>query len=133
MDSALTYLTFNEVGITIAAIAAACGFIALVWNAIKAIKEWISSLRKPTDDHINSVEAQVEDHENRITHLEGCCDEVKGKLASDYQFQKEQADVNRLVLKSLKSLLQHAVDGNDTTKLEQREHDIDKFLLDHMK
>ena len=133
MESNLTYLTFNEVGITFAAIAAACAFIVLVWNCIKAIKEWITSLKQPTEEHIGDVEAKVEDHEQRIGHLEECCDEVKGKLASDWKFQEEQADVNRLVLKSLKSLLQHAVDGNDTAKLEQREQDIDKFLLDHMK
>ena len=133
METNLTYLTFNEVGITFAAIAAACAFIVLVWNCIKAIKEWITSLKQPTEEHIGDVETKVEDHEQRISHLEECCDEVKGKLASDWKFQKEQADVNRLVLKSLKSLLQHAIDGNDTAKLEQREHDIDKFLLDHMK
>ena len=133
MESNLTYLTFNEVGITFAAIAAACAFIVLVWNCIKAIKEWITSMRKPTDDHIGEVEAKVEDHETRIGHLEDCCTEVQDKLKNDFKFQEEQAEVNRMVLKSLKSLLQHAVDGNDTAKLEQREQEIDKFLLDHMK
>ena len=133
MESNLTYLTFNEVGITFAAIAAACAFIVLVWNCIKAIKEWITSLKKPTEDHIGDVEAKVDDHEERIGHLESCCNEVQGKLSSDYQFQKEQIEVNRLVLKTLKTLSQHAVDGNDTAKLEQREQEIDKFLLDHLK
>ena len=133
MESNLTYLTFNEVGITFAAIAAACAFIVLVWNCIKAIKEWITSMRKPTDEHIGEVEAKVEDHEERIGHLEDCCNEVQDKLKNDFKFQEEQAEVNRMVLKSLKSLLQHAVDGNDTKKLEQREQEIDKFLLDHMK
>lgn len=126
METTVSYLTFDEVGITIAVIAVALAFIVLTWNAVKAIHDWRTLAKKPTAD-------RIEDHEHRITHLEECCDEVKGKLASDYQFQREQADVNRLVLKSLKSLLQHAVDGNDTDKLEQREHDIDKFLLDHMK
>lgn len=133
MESNLTYLTFNEVGITFAAIAAACAFIVLVWNCIKAIKEWITSLRRPTDEHIDSVEARVEDHEQRIGHLEECCEEVQGKLQFDWQYQKEQTDVNRMVLKSLKSLLQHAVDGNDTKKLEAQEQEIDQFLLEHMK
>ena len=133
MESNLTYLTFNEVGITFAAIAAACAFIVLVWNCIKAIKEWITSMRKPTDDHIGEIEMKVDDHEGRIGHLEECCLEVKGKLSADWQFQREQGEVNRMVLKSLKSLLQHAVDGNDTKNLEQREQEIDKFLLDHMK
>lgn len=128
----LSYITFNEVGITLAAIAAACGFIALVWNAIKAIKEWIASLRKPTDDHISDVEETVEDHEKRITTLEECCEEVHGKLNSDWEFQQAEIEMNRLVLKSLKSLLQHEIDGNDKAKLEEREQEIDKYLLDHM-
>ena len=129
----MEYIAFNEVGVTIACLAGAFTFVVLTWNAIKAIKEWIASLREPTNERIDETVEQVKDHEERITHLEECCSEVKGKLASDWQFQKEQTEVNKIVLKSLKSLLQHAVDGNDTKKLEQREQEIDKFLLDHMK
>ena len=129
----MEYIAFNEVGVTIACLAGAFTFVVLTWNAIKAIKEWIASLREPTNERIDEDEAMLKDHEERITHLEECCDEVKGKLASDHKFQQEQAEVNKIVLKSLKSLLQHAVDGNDTKKLEQREQEIDKFLLDHMK
>ena len=131
METTVSYLTFNEVGITIAAIAAACGFIALVWNAIKAIKEWIASLRKPTDDHIADVEAQVGDHENRIAKLEECCDEVRGKLQNDWEFQQDIIAVNRLMLKSIKRLLQHSIDGNDTAKLLEMEQEIDGYLLNH--
>ena len=126
MESNLSYIAFNEVGITIAGIGAALAFVVLVWNAIKAIHDWRAMAKKPTDD-------VIADHEQRITDLESCCSEVKGKLASDWQFQREQGEVNKMVLKSLKSLLQHAVDGNDTKNLEQREQEIDKFLLDHMK
>ena len=129
----MEYLAFNEIGVTIAGLAGAFTFVVLTWNAIKAIKEWIASLREPTNERIDEDEAVLKDHEERITHLEECCDEVKGKLASDRKFQQEQAEVNKMVLKSLKSLLQHAVDGNDTKKLEQCEQEIDKFLLDHMK
>lgn len=131
METTVSYLTFNEVGITIAVIAVACGFIALVWNAIKAIKEWIASLRKPTDDHISDVETQVEDHENRITKLEECCEEVRGKLQNDFLFQQDNIAVNQLMLKSIKRLLQHSIDGNDTAKLREMEQEIDDYLLKH--
>ena len=126
MESSLSYIAFNEVGITVAGIGAMLAFVVLVWNAIKAIHDWRALAKKPTDD-------VIADHEERIGHLESCCKEVQGKLSSDYQFQKEQIEVNRLVLKTLKTLSQHAVDGNDTAKLEQREQEIDKFLLDHLK
>ena len=126
METTLHYIQFSEIGVTFAVIVAAMTFVVLTWNAVKAILDWRALAKKPTVD-------RIEDHEQRISHLEECCDEVKGKLASDWKFQQEQAEVNRMVLKSLKSLLQHAVDGNDTKKLEQREQEIDKFLLDHMK
>ena len=132
MEPTVSYLTFDEVGITIAVIAVALAFIVLAWNAVKAIQDWRAQARKPTDDRMSEQDERLDDHERRISKLEDCCDEVKGKLASDWKFQQEQAEVNRMVLMSLKSLLQHAVDGNDTAKLEQREQEIDKFLVDHM-
>lgn len=132
METTVSYLTFNEVGITIAVIAVAMTFIVLTWNTVKAIHDWRMSARKPTEERLQDDESRIEDHEHRIAHLEECCTEVRGKLSADWQFQQEQAEVNRMVLMSLKSLLQHAVDGNDTAKLEQREQEIDKFLVDHM-
>ena len=122
----MEYLTYDQIGITVAVIAAALAFVILVGNAVKTMAEWRQRATKPTDD-------TLADHEKRISDLEECCEEVQGKLKNDFKFQEEQAEVNRMVLKSLKSLLQHAVDGNDTKNLEQREQEIDKFLLDHMK
>lgn len=126
LESNLHYLAYDEVGITIAVIAAALAFVVLVWNAVKAIHDWRQMARKPTDDI-------MADHERRIAALEECCEEVTGKLSADWQFQQTQAEVNRMVLESLKALLQHAVDGNDTESLEANEQRIDKFLFDHMR
>lgn len=133
METTVSYLTFNEVGITIAVIAVAMTFIVLTWNTVKAIHDWRMSARKPTEERLQDDESRIENHEQRITHLEECCEEVRGKLGADWQFQQEQAEVNRMVLKSLKSLLQHSIDGNDTAKLEKCEQEIDKFLLKHVK
>lgn len=133
METTVSYLTFNEVGITIAVIAVAMTFIVLTWNTVKAIHDWRMSARKPTEERLQDDESRIENHEHRIKSLEECCSEVKGKLGADWQFQQEQAEVNRMVLKSLKSLLQHSIDGNDTAKLEKCEQEIDKFLLEHVK
>lgn len=124
METTVSYLTFDEVGITIAVIAVALAFIVLTWNAVKAIHDWRGMARKPTAD-------RIEDHEQRITHLEECCTEVRGKLESDYQWQKDASDMNKLMLRSIKHLIQHAVDGNDTKKLEAMEQEIDDYLLTH--
>lgn len=124
METTVSYLTFDEVGITIAVIAVALAFIVLTWNAVKAIHDWRSLAEKPTAD-------RIEDHEQRITHLEECCTEVRGKLESDFQWQKDASDMNKLMLRSIKHLIQHAVDGNDTRKLEAMEQEIDDYLLTH--
>ena len=124
METTVSYLTFDEVGITIAVIAVALAFIVLTWNAVKAIHDWRSLAKKPTAD-------RIEDHEQRITHLEECCTEVRGKLQSDWEWQRDATDMNKLLLRSVKHLIQHAVDGNDTKKLEAMEQEIDDYLLAH--
>lgn len=127
----MEYLAFNEVGVTIACLAGAFTFVVLTWNAIKAIKEWIASLREPTNNRIREDEAVLQDHEERITHLEECCSEVRGKLQSDWQFQQDEIEMNRLMLKSIKQLLKHDIDGNDTDGLKAMENEIDSYLLEH--
>lgn len=127
----MEYLAFNEVGVTIACLAGAFTFIVLTWNAIKAIKEWIVSLREPTNNRIDHDEEMLNDHEQRISHLEECCNEVTNKLQSDFQWQQDANEMNRLMLRSVKHLIQHAVDGNNTQKLEAMEQEIDEYLLTH--
>lgn len=124
METTLHYLAFDEIGITVAVIAVAMTFIVLTWNAVKAIHDWRSLAKKPAAD-------KIADHETRIKRLEECCDEVHGKLASDYKWQQSTDEINKLMLRSIKHLIQHAVDGNDTAKLEQMEQEIDDYLLKH--
>lgn len=126
MEQNLRYLTFDEVGITVAVIAVALAFVVLVWNAVKAIHDWRQLAKKPTSD-------RIEDHEQRISHLEECCAEVRGKLESDWEFQQDEMEMNRLVLKSIKQLLKHSLDGNDKEGLKRMEDEIDGYLLDHAK
>lgn len=131
METTVSYLTFNEVGVTIAVIAVAMTFIVLTWNAVKAIREWLASAKKPTDDRLQEDENRIEDHEQRITKLEGCCEEVRGKLQSDWEWQQSAAEKDELMLKSIKQLLKHSVDGNDTQGLIKMENEIDDYLIKH--
>lgn len=105
-----------------------CALVAAISGACAAVVKFWKYAHKQSDENAE----KLEDHEQRITTLEECCDEVHGKLDNDYEFQQAELEVNRLVLKSLKSLLQHEIDGNDKAKLEEREQEIDKYLLDHM-
>jgi hypothetical protein len=124
MNQGVHYLTFDEVGITVAVIAVALAFIVLVWNAVKAIHDWRQLARKPDDD-------KFADHEARIKHLEQCCTEATDKLQCDWEFQQDEKEFNRLMLSSIKQLLKHSLDGNDKDGLKKMEQEIDNYLLDH--
>ena len=124
METTLHYVQFNEIGITFAVIVAAMTFVVLTWNAVRAILDWRTLAKKPTTDRIT-------DHEQRLSNLEACCSEVRGKLKADWDFQQDEIEMNKLMLRSIKHLIQHAVDGNDTKKLEAMEQEIDDFLLQH--
>lgn len=130
-ESNLEFLAFNEVGIAFAVIAIACGFIKLVYDATKAIHDWRISLKRPTDDRIEKVEKRLQEDEDRITKLECCCEEVHGKLKADWQFQQDETEMNRLMLKSIKQLLKHSLDGDDTQGLKAMEDEIDGYLVNH--
>lgn len=120
----LHYLAFDEIGITFAVVGIAMAFVVLVWNTVKAIHDWRGMARKPTSD-------RIEDHECRILKLEECCDEVRGKLASDWEFRQDEIEMNRLMLKSIKQLLKHSIDGDDVDGLKAMEAEIDGYLVDH--
>ena len=94
----MTYIPYESLGVTAAVIAAALAFMVLTWNAVKAIHDWRALAKKPTDE-------RIEDHERRISSLEECCEEVHGKLDNDFEFQRSEIEMNRLVLSSLKTLL----------------------------
>lgn len=115
------YLTFDEVGITIAVIAVALTFIVLTWNAVKAIHDWRQMAHKPDED-------RLEDHERRIKALEECCEEVRGKLNSDWEFQTEEKEFNVIMLEAVGQLMKHALDGNDKDGLKAADEKIDKYL-----
>lgn len=125
MDTNLHYLTFDEVGITVAVIGIALAFVVLVWNAVKAIHDWRQLAKKPTEE-------VLADHEERISHLEACCEDVHGKLAGDYEFMVEEKEFNKLMLESIAQLLKHSIDGNDRDGLQSMESRINKYLLDKM-
>ena len=124
MESNVHYLAFDEIGITVAVIGVAMAFIVLAWNAVKAIHDWRKMARKSDDD-------MLADHEKRISHLEECCTEVRGKLEHDWEFQQDETEMNRLMLKSIKQLIKHSLDGNDTHGLMAVEGEIDDYLIKH--
>lgn len=125
MESSISYLPYDHVGITMAVIAIALTFIVLVWNAIKAIHDWRQLARRPTDDTLAN-------HGDRLDRIENRLDGIDKKLAGDWEFRRQTTEMTALLLRSIKHLMQHAVDGNDTESLKEMEREIDNFLLKHM-
>ena len=133
MGTAVQYLTFEQIGITFAVVALAFSSIILVLNTVKAIREARDQAKKPTEDRFKEHDGKLQDHEERIVTLEQCCEEVHGKLENDYEFQKNAAETNKLILKSIKQLLKHSIDGDDTDGLHAMEDAIDNYLVEHQK
>ena len=131
--------TYDEVTTTLLIIIGAIAVFNMLTTAIKGWKELRkpdTDLRETVEEHdraIKSEKAMVEDHEQRITHLEGCCSDVQGKLANDWQFQQDVGEFHELILLSIKQLLKHGVDGNDKDGLSEMESEIDKYLIKHHK
>ncbi len=128
METTLHYIQFSEIGVTFAVIVAAMTFVVLTWNAVKAILDWRALAKKPTVDRISEQDERIDDHEQRITHLEECCSEVRGKLENDWQFQEEEKEFNIIMLEAVGQLMKHALDGNDTDGLKAADEKIDKYL-----
>lgn len=122
----MSYIGYDELGITAAVIAAALAFLVLAWNAVKAIRDWRELAKKPTAD-------KIADHERRIVKLEDCCEDVHTKLQGDWAFRQSELEFNKLMLRSVKHLLSHEIDGNDKEELRRMEAEIDNYLFDHAK
>lgn len=128
METTLHYIQFSEIGVTFAVIVAAMTFVVLTWNAVKAILDWRALAKKPTVDHMSEQDERIEDHEQRITALESCCEEVHGKLQTDWKFQEEEKEFNVIMLEAVGQLMKHALDGDDTDGLREVDEKIDKYL-----
>ena len=125
------YIPYESLGVTVAVIVAAMTFVVLTWNAVRAIVDWRKLAKKPTEDKFAATDERISDHEERISHLEECCSEVRGKLQSDWEWQQASAEKDELMLRSIKQLLKHSVDGNDTSGLIKMETEIDDYLIKH--
>lgn len=133
MEKSPSFIPYDDVGITVAVIAAALAFIVLVWNAVKAISEWRKMRNGPVEqiqNELNRIEPQIVPNlGERLEKIEERLATHDDKLMKDWEFQKDEAEFNKLMLKSIKQLLQHEIDDNDKQGLIDMEKEIDDFLL----
>ena len=84
------------------------GFVVLVGNVIKTIKEW----RKP-----GMSEAEWRS-------------EVDRKLGSDNKRIESLEEGNRVICKALMALLSHEINGNSNDKLQKALSDLNDYLIE---
>ena len=93
---------------------AVCGFIILLGNVIKTIREW----RKPADDARNDVtqwrtemDESVKENSERIKKVE---------------------DGNRVIMKALMAIMNHEINGNSVDKLQKALGELNDYLIDNI-
>ena len=101
----LTMIQLRDFAIVAIAI---MGFIVLVGNVVKVIKEW----RKPGMSEAEwrrDVDQKIDKDNKRIASLE---------------------DGNKVICKALIAMLSHEINGNSTEKLKQAMSDLQDYLIE---
>lgn len=85
---------------------------------LKTIKADVGKKRaerdKRVDIYLNNDKKMLDDHEERITDIEGN--------------QKETDETNKLILRSLYALVNHSIDGNGIDGLKEVRKNITDFI-----
>lgn len=84
------------------------GFIVLIGNVAKTIKEW----RKPQGD------------------LESWRRDVDNKLKNDNERLKSMEEGNKVVCRGILALLSHEINGNSIDKLKSSQTEMTNYLID---
>jgi hypothetical protein len=100
-------ITYDQVATAIIVVVAVCAALAVIWNAIKAVRE----MKKPYDD----LSAMVEEHER--------------KLANDHKRLDDLKTSNDLQAKMLLQMANHMIDGNHNDQLRQARDELQEYLI----
>jgi len=109
---------------------AICGAITATAAAFVVILKVVDYFRKPNRDQnirITKLEERVDLIDERLE------DGNKHFETHDTQMKDLESSMkksNRLVIESLKVLIEHDVDGDNVESLKQMNHRIDKYLLE---
>jgi len=87
---------------------AVMGFVVLLGNVVKVVKEWGKPKMSETEWK-RDVDASIKDHSKRIESLE---------------------DGNRIVCKALMAMMSHEINGNSIDKLQKAYDALNDYLID---
>lgn len=90
-----------------------------ITDSIAGNTRMCQELEKKHDREIKAIEQRVEQNER--------------KLLNDYQSFQAQHETNKLILKSISTMVKHMEDDNHTGELRSCAKEIDEFLIEHTK
>lgn len=85
-----------------------CGIIATVWGAYKIIKE----VKKPSDD----LKETVKKHEEYLKKDRNEIEEIK--------------EGNKVICKSIMTMINHELSGNDISNMRKMRDELNEYLID---
>lgn len=89
-----------------------------ITDSIAGNTRMCEQLEKKHDQEIKAIEQRVEQNEQ--------------KLLNDYQAFQDQHLTNKLILKSVSTMVKHMEDDNHTGELRSCAKEIDEFLIDQI-
>ena len=106
--------------LVIGGLLALAGFINTVGSAVEKISKFAHAVKAPNDE----LKADVDE-------LKEWRAEVDRKLTKDYTELQSIREGNQAIFKALLALLDHGIDGNNITQMEQAKEVIRNHLITH--
>ena len=111
-------------------------FIVLTFNVSQAVRTWKNQGKQPLEkleDKIEEIEPKIVPNlEVRLSHIEKTVERHEEKLQADWAFREETKDFERLMISSMKTLVEHLGDSEEKD-IDDLGKELDKYLIDHHK
>lgn len=98
---------YDELATCFVVLLAACAALAVVWGAVKAVRE----IRRPSVE----LHAMVDEHEHKLVH--------------DHERLEELKEANDLQMEMLLQLANHAIDGNHVAQMIEVRDRMQRYLI----
>ena len=130
---------FDDVTTFILMLIGVMTFIVLTFNVSQAVRTWKNQGKQPLEkleDKIEEIEPKIVPNlEVRLDRIEKTVERHEEKLQADWAFREETKDFERLMIESMKTLIEHSADSKDSKETESGYKELgkklDRYLIDH--
>lgn len=109
---------------------AIAGFIVAINAAAMVIISWWNNLRKPEslqNERIERLEVAVKSLSEEIPKMKDAYHEKSAELAS---YESDNRNFQRVIIKSLQALTEHAINGSNEDQLRSAIESLNNYLVD---